>query len=87
MPFTEAVLTESQRMHTVTPIIGPRRVIRESNINGYRIPRETCLLLNIWSIHMNPEYYPNPHSFEPERFIKNGSHVADEKLIFFGRGE
>lgn len=73
-------------MQMTVPIIGPRRVTREANVDGYRIPKDSCLLLNVWSVHMNPDYYPNPHSFEPERFIKDGAHVPDEKLIFFGRG-
>ncbi|XP_043286451.1 probable cytochrome P450 305a1 [Venturia canescens] len=86
LPYTEAVMAESQRIQMVVPIIGPRRVMRETSIAGYRIPRNFSVLLNVWSIHMNPEYYPDPESFQPERFLKNGSYVPDEKLIFFGGG-
>ncbi|XP_048506645.1 probable cytochrome P450 305a1 isoform X2 [Athalia rosae] len=87
LPYTEAVMTESQRMCTVTPIIGPRRVLQETTLLGYEIPKETTILINLWSLHMNPEYYPEPDKFDPERFIKNGLYVPDENLVLFGKGK
>ncbi|KAI9571621.1 cytochrome P450 [Boletus coccyginus] len=36
---------------------------------GYLIPKGTCLLGNIWFILTNPEIYPDPDVFDPERFL------------------
>ncbi|XP_046739159.1 methyl farnesoate epoxidase-like [Diprion similis] len=87
LPYTEAILTESQRMCLVVPVIGPRRVLRETKLSGYTIPQEATVILNIWSIHMNPEYYSEPDVFKPERFLQNGVFVPDKNLIFFGEGK
>ncbi|XP_043286114.1 probable cytochrome P450 305a1 [Venturia canescens] len=86
LPYAAAVLTESQRTRTVLPIIGPRRAMCRTHLGGYNIPKDSCLLLNIFSIFMNPNYYPEPDSFKPERFLKDGAFVHDEKLVFFGGG-
>lgn len=37
--YINAVLLESKRVNHVTPIIGPRRVLKSTNINGYSIPK------------------------------------------------
>ncbi|XP_046589303.1 probable cytochrome P450 305a1 [Neodiprion lecontei] len=87
LPYTEAVLTESQRMCLVTPLIGPRRVLRETKLSGYTIPQESTMILNLTSIHMNPEYYSEPDIFKPERFLQNGVYVPDKNLILFGEGK
>ncbi|PNF29825.1 hypothetical protein B7P43_G09527 [Cryptotermes secundus] len=39
LPYLEAVLMELQRMYIVTPVTGPRRVTRDTILNGYNIPK------------------------------------------------
>jgi len=41
--YVEAVLLETKRLNHVTPIIGPRRVLRSTNLNGYNIPKVKLL--------------------------------------------
>ena len=82
----EAVLTESQRLCLITPIIGPRRVLRDTELLGYFIPKETTILINVYSSNTTKDRYKNPTSFMPERFIKNGSFQSDDNLILFGQG-
>ncbi|XP_015598467.1 probable cytochrome P450 305a1 [Cephus cinctus] len=86
LPYTEAVLTESQRICMVTPVIGPRRVLSDTELLGYTIPENTTVLINVYSVHMDPLHYPEPEKFKPERFIKDGVYVPDENLMLFGRG-
>lgn len=87
MPFTEAILTECQRMWVVTPIIGPRRVLADTTLGGYTIRKNTTVLMNIFANNMDPNLYPDPTSFKPERFIKEGVYQSDDKLITFGKGK
>lgn len=87
MPYTEAVLAESQRIWLVTPIIGPRRVLRDTTLGGYTISKDTTVLLNAFSNNMDPTLYSNPTLFEPERFIKDKLYQPDKNLILFGKGQ
>lgn len=36
--------------------------------DGRVIPKGTSITLSILDIHMDPEIYPNPEKFDPERF-------------------
>lgn len=83
----EAVIAESQRLRLVVPIIGPRRALKKTNLNGYKIPENSCILMNIYSIHMDPEIFQNPQLFKPERFLVNNIYTPNKKLIFFGGGK
>ena len=88
MPFIEAILTESQRMYTCTPIIGPRRVLCNTTLGGYTIPKNATVLINIFYNNMNPSLFANPNLFKPERHLnENGAYQMDENIILFGKGE
>ena len=39
MPYVDAVLLESQRFMHVTPVTGPRRVLKDTELGGYYIPK------------------------------------------------
>lgn len=86
LPYTEAVITESQRLWPPFPIIGPRRCLRDTNLGGYKIPKDSTILLNMYSIHVDPEIYPDPHTFKPERFIKDGVYEPNASNFSFGKG-
>ena len=39
---------------------------------GYYIPKGTAVLGNVWAIHMDPQRFPDPSKFNPERWIVPG---------------
>ncbi|XP_063986985.1 probable cytochrome P450 305a1 [Diachasmimorpha longicaudata] len=86
LPYTASVMAESQRLRIVTPIIGPRRALNDTIIDGYKIPKNSCILMNLYAIHTNPDDFEDPEAFKPERFMNDGVHVPHKKLIFFGGG-
>lgn len=45
--YVEAVLLETKRLNHVTPIIGPRRVLKNTNLNGYSLPKVKFLQCHI----------------------------------------
>ncbi|XP_055686472.1 probable cytochrome P450 305a1 isoform X1 [Lutzomyia longipalpis] len=86
-PFTEAYLMEVRRFFNVVPISGPRRTTRDTHLGGYSIPRNTTILINLHSVHMDEEHWGDPHTFRPERFLSGGKICNAERLMPFGQGK
>lgn len=88
LPYLEAVLMELQRMYIVTPVTGPRRVTRDTILHGYNIPKDTTVLISLWSVHRDQKHWGDPDVFRPERFInKQGELIKDDWLLNFGVGK
>ena len=51
------------------------------------MPRDTRLLVNLYAIHHDPQYWDDPLEFRPERFLQDGQFRPDKHLIPFGIGE
>ncbi|OAD53437.1 hypothetical protein WN48_09993, partial [Eufriesea mexicana] len=86
LPYVEAVISESQRLWPVFPIIGPRRVLQDTQLDKYIIPKDSTVLINLYSINKDPTIYPEPDKFKPERFIKNNVFEPDIYSLQFGKG-
>jgi cytochrome P450 family 2 subfamily U polypeptide 1 len=55
---------------------------------GFTIPKDTMVLLNLHSIHWDPKLWPNPHVFDPLRFLDdNGRLIRKEELGPFSLGK
>ncbi|WP_310410660.1 cytochrome P450 [Chamaesiphon sp. OTE_8_metabat_110] len=67
MTYLDRVLREVERMYP--PVGGGfRGVVTEFEFNGYRVPKGWQVLYRIPEAHFDPEVYPEPNSFDPERF-------------------
>lgn len=83
LPYVEAVLSEAMRIQCVVPTAGPRRTLRNTSLGGYQIPKDTIVLMSLRSIHYDPELFPDPEKFIPERFLdENGNFSSCEKYAF-----
>ncbi|XP_035228878.1 cytochrome P450 2U1-like, partial [Stegodyphus dumicola] len=51
----------------------------ETNINGYRIPRRSILIVNLYTINNDPDIFPDPKRFDPKRFL--GENNKKLKLV------
>ncbi|XP_078586123.1 cytochrome P450 2U1-like [Branchiostoma floridae x Branchiostoma japonicum] len=87
MPYTTATLAEVQRINSAVPLGVPHSPSRKATLNGYTIPADVSILSNIWSVHMNPQLFPEPRTFNPDRFLdQDGNFVKHEALIPFSVG-
>ena len=41
-------------------------------VGPWTIPRGGLVQMNLYSLHRNKDHWGDPHTFRPERFIKNG---------------
>jgi len=37
------------------------------------IPRGATVIQNVWAISRDPNIYPDPETFNPDRFLKDGT--------------
>ncbi|KAG7085837.1 hypothetical protein E1B28_003374 [Marasmius oreades] len=88
LPYVNAVVTEAFRWHSIAPIGVPHRAIEDGIIAGYFIPKGSIIIANLWNMTHNPDTYPNPFEFNPDRFISTpGKPVQkDPRQICFGFG-
>lgn len=84
LPFTMGTIWEALRLGGNAPLGNPRSNPKETRLLGYSIPKRTRVMPNIWSIHRNPQYWNDPLSFKPQRFVgADGKlHVPPQMLAF-----
>jgi cytochrome P450 len=70
LPYLQAVVKETLRMHPPTPIFA-REAIRNCQVDGYDVPEHSKIFINCWAIGRDPNYWDNPLTYDPERFLVN----------------
>ncbi|WCJ32007.1 cytochrome P450 family 71 subfamily B polypeptide 34 [Euphorbia peplus] len=87
LKFMKAIIKETIRLHPPAPLL-PRQCSEKCEINGYIISPKTEILVNLWAIGRDPNYWIEPEKFNPERFV--GSEVDYKGFSFefipFGAG-
>ncbi|KAK2156658.1 hypothetical protein LSH36_208g04093 [Paralvinella palmiformis] len=87
LPFTEASILETQRLADLVPLGVPHGVMEDVYFRGYLIPKDTLIIPNMYSVHMNPELWPEPEKFKPERFLDSDNKIDKKELIPFSLGK
>ncbi len=83
MPYLDRIISESLRLYPPVYNIG-RVCVERDQINGYDIPAGTVLLLSILGVHHDPQFWPDPLRFDPDRFAGEWSRHA---FIPFATGQ
>ena len=68
----------------------PCRFARECNeactINGIHFPKGMMIFVPVYALHRDPEYWPDPEKFEPERYSRDLAHlllISIWKILFY----
>lgn len=68
-PILEACIKEVLRIASVLPVGFPHRTMSDTVLDGYHIPGDTMVIMNIWGIHHDEKSWKDPYLFNPERFL------------------
>ncbi|XP_028858400.1 24-hydroxycholesterol 7-alpha-hydroxylase isoform X2 [Denticeps clupeoides] len=87
MPYVKWCILEAMRLRAPGAIT--RKVVQPIKLQNYIIPSGDLLMMSPYWAHRNPEYFPNPEEFRPERWeqadlVKN---AFLEGFVAFGGGK
>ncbi|KAM4722629.1 cytochrome P450 2J6-like [Rhinophrynus dorsalis] len=87
MPYTQAVLQEVQRYATIVPLGVAHATTKDTELNGFTIPKTTVILTDLSSVHYDETYWKYPLEFNPENFLsEDGKLVKTESFLPFSAG-
>ncbi|KAF8960416.1 cytochrome P450 [Flammula alnicola] len=72
LPYITAIVKETLRWRDVVPIAIPHLLHVDDEYKGYRLPAGSIIIPNAWAMLHNEEIYPDPFTFNPDRFMKDG---------------
>jgi len=68
--YVTATIQETLRLRPVISVV-LRRLTESVEIGGYELPAGLTVAPSVYLVHRNPEVYPEPQRFQPERFLDN----------------
>jgi cytochrome P450 len=63
----DLVMKEALRLRAPVPVLA-RRTVKETVVEGVRIPADTPVMVGVQFSHLMPELWSDPTAFDPERF-------------------
>jgi len=69
LPYIRAIIKETQRFRPVAAQGFPHATSKDDEYRGYIIPAGTTVFANHYSVHFDKKRHPNPHLFQPERWM------------------
>nr|BDX35607.1 cytochrome P450 monooxygenase StrG [Stachybotrys sp.] len=69
LPYIRACAKESMRWMPGFMLGVPHAVIQDDTYMGYRIPKDSTIIMNTWAVHNDPKRHPDPRRFDPLRYI------------------
>lgn len=88
LPYLDAVINETLRIDP--PVVMFQRVPHQDYPvpgQNYIIPKYTRIIIPTYSIHHDPQNYPNPEQYDPDRFLpENKDSIKPFTFVPFGAG-
>ncbi|KAL8512936.1 hypothetical protein ACS0TY_019191 [Phlomoides rotata] len=88
LKYLKDVIKESLRLHPPIPLI-PRKCRQECKVGAYTIPNKAKVMIDVYSLGRDPQYWENPEIFQPERFDNSSLDFlgSDYEFLPFGAGK
>ncbi|XP_077235885.1 cytochrome P450 76A1-like [Tasmannia lanceolata] len=86
--YLQAVVKETLRLHPPIPFLVPRKALKDTNLMGYTIRKDTQVFMHVWAIGRDPASWDDPLCFKPERFLDSDIDYRGHNFQFmpFGAG-
>ncbi|XP_068084560.1 cytochrome P450 6j1 [Anabrus simplex] len=88
MIYLDMVVSETLRKYPVLPFLD-RKVLQPYTLPGtnFTLDKGDVVIISLSGIHYDPQYYPNPQRFDPERFTEeNKRSRPNYSYMPFGEG-
>lgn len=69
LTYLQAIVKESLRLYPPAPLGAPHEATQDCTISGYPVRKGTQLFFNYWKLQRDPQVWPDPDEFKPERFV------------------
>ena len=69
LPYLRACIREALRWRPAVPTGIPHELTQDDFFNGYHIPAKSVVHPLEWGMSRNPEKYPQPDAYNPERWV------------------
>lgn len=89
LPYLQACIKETLRLHPPGPLLLPRRATETCKVMNFNVPKDTQIYVNIWAIGRDPSIWGDDAlSFKPERFLNCNLDYRgnDFEFLPFGSG-
>ena len=82
MVYCVATIQEIQRLSCVAPLPILHSTTKDVVVEGYKLKKGQGLMANLTKFLNDPEVFPQPKLFNPERFIENsGDNVENKRKL------
>lgn len=67
--YRQATILETQRVRTVIDLASRHVAVPTYELGPWRIPQGHTIMVSLHEMHKNPDEFPEPERFDPQRFI------------------
>lgn len=80
-------ITETSRKYPTVPTLVRQCTKSITLSTGQKFEQDTLIVIPVWSLHHDPQYFPDPDKFDPERFSQeNRDSIVPYTYLPFGEG-
>ncbi|MBS0307673.1 MAG: cytochrome P450 [Proteobacteria bacterium] len=84
--WLNATLKEALRLYPPAPLLFVRRVTQDITLGEWTIPKGSNLSVPVWHVHHDARWFPEPDTFQPERFLPGAPDIPRGAYLPFGTG-